>query len=313
MTASPAAATGERTATPRLVVVTGMSGAGKSTALNILEDLGFEVVDNLPLSLLRLLVPGQAGLTRSLAVGIDIRTRDFSAAALQDLIGRIGREASLKPVVVFIDADDETLRRRYTETRRRHPLALDRPLMDGIRHERDITGPLLDMADLRIDTTDLATADFRRLLTGHFETGRRQEMTVFITSFSFRRGLPREADLVFDVRFLKNPHYEPALKDRTGLDGAVAAYIEGDPCFNVFLDDLKALLSPLLPRYAEEGKSYLTIAVGCTGGQHRSVHIAEKLTAFMQSRGLRTILRHRELDRDLSREDTTQRAGCEEP
>jgi UPF0042 nucleotide-binding protein len=270
----------------RVLVITGMSGAGRSTALKALEDLGYEAVDNLPLSLLPGLLAGDAASAgRPAAIGIDVRTRDFSAAALLAALRPLEGEARLHLGLIFLDCDDELLGRRYTETRRRHPLAGDRPVMDGIRLERQRVSSLREAADLVIDTSALTAADLRRVLRGHFALEMAPGIGVFVTSFSYRQGLPREADLVFDVRFLENPHYVPSLRPLTGLDPAVGAYIEADPDFPSFFERLQQLIFPLLPRFEAEGKTYLTIAVGCTGGRHRSVVIAEHLARIYDERG----------------------------
>jgi len=279
----------------KLVVVTGMSGAGKTLALKALEDLGYEAVDNLPLSMLGSLVRG-GGVNRPLAVGIDIRTRDFGVASMLAGMDELPRDGSVDMHLVFMDCDDETLSRRYTETRRRHPLAADRPLADGIRHERELVYPLLGRSDVTIDTTSLPPGELKRVLAGHFALDHKPGLVVFVTSFSYRRGLPREADLVFDARFLSNPHYVPALRPLTGRDDAVVRHIEGDPGYDAFFASLTGLIGPLLPRFAAEGKSYLTIAVGCTGGRHRSVALAERLTLWLRENGQSVDLRHRELE-----------------
>ncbi len=282
-------------ATPRadVVVVTGMSGAGKSMTLKWLEDLGYEAVDNLPLSLLgALLRGGEPG--RPLAIGIDIRTRDFGAQSMLTELDRLRQEAQIS--LLFVESDDDVLSRRFTETRRRHPLAVDRPLLDGIAHERKLVAPLKTRADLVIDTSSLPPAELRRVLAGHFHREERAPLLLFVTSFSYRKGLPREADLVFDVRFLDNPHYVPALKPHTGQDEDVAAFIAQDPGFAAFFGGLTSLIHPLLPRFAAEGKSYLTIAIGCTGGRHRSVYVAEKLATWLREQGQQVDLRHRDLE-----------------
>jgi UPF0042 nucleotide-binding protein len=277
-----------------VVVVTGMSGAGKSLALKSLEDFGYEAVDNLPLSLLGALLRGSED--RPLAIGIDIRTRDFGVDSMLSELDRLRAERQTPLTLLFVDCDNEVLGRRYTETRRRHPLATDRPLADGILHERELVSPLRSRADLVIDTTALPPAELRRVLGGHFTLESRATLLLFVTSFSYRRGLPREADLVFDVRFLNNPYYVPALKLGTGKDHEVAEYVAQDPDFSNFFAGVTGLLKPLLPRYAQEGKSYLTIAVGCTGGRHRSVFVAERLTEWLRSEGQPVDLRHRDLD-----------------
>jgi UPF0042 nucleotide-binding protein len=270
----------------RLVVITGMSGAGKTLALKSLEDLGYEAVDNLPLSLLGAVLQ-EGGRARPLALGIDIRTRDFAARMMAQELDRLMARRRLETRLLFVDCDDEELRRRFTETRRRHPLALDRPLADGIRHERELVSPLRERADLVIDTTSLPPAELKRVLAGHFRLDAKPALGVFVTSFSYRQGLPRDADLVFDTRFLSNPHYVIELRPLTGRDPRVAAHVEADPGFAQFFAAVTELI---------EGKSYLTIAFGCTGGRHRSVVVAEKLGRWLRQHGMRVDLRHRELD-----------------
>jgi len=278
-----------------VVLVTGLSGAGHTTALKILEDLGYEAVDNLPLTLMDGLAGGK--LARPLAVGVDSRTRDFSAATLSDRLDRLTRDPALGVKLLFLVCSDEVLRRRFTETRRRHPLALDRPVADGIRQERELLAPLRERADLVVDTTDLAIGDLKHLLQGHFRIQSAPAAAITVMSFSYRNGLPREADLVFDVRFLANPHYRDELRPLTGEDGPVAQFIEADPAWNPFFAALGHLLLPLLPRFEREGKSYLTLAVGCTGGRHRSVFAAECLAQWLRAQGRHVSLRHRDLDR----------------
>ncbi|HUZ72182.1 MAG TPA: RNase adapter RapZ [Stellaceae bacterium] len=280
----------------RVLVVTGMSGAGRSTALKALEDMGYEAVDNVPLSLLPNLVGPQ--MARSpLAIGVDVRTRDFAVPALLDALDALAGADELDLKVVFLDCDDELLERRYTETRRRHPLAGERPVADGIRLERERVWPLRGRADLVIDTSALTPADLKRLLHGHFALDAAPGIALFVTSFAYRHGLPRDADLVFDVRFLRNPHYVDALRPATGRDADVGAYVAADPDFHRLSDTLFRWLDELLPRYEREGKSYLTIAFGCTGGRHRSVFCAEQLAARLRSQGRRVALSHRDLDR----------------
>lgn len=280
----------------RVLLITGMSGAGRSTALKLLEDMGYEAVDNLPLSLLPGLVGSCGERQHPIAVGIDIRTRDFAVKSvfgeLDNLIGHGGLDSRL----VFLECDDEVLARRYTETRRRHPLAGDRPVIDGIRRERDLVSPLRDRADLVIDTSSLHRADLKRLLVGNFGLDDRTDLQLFVTSFSYREGLPREADLVFDVRFLDNPYYQPQLKMQTGLDPEVAEFVAADRSWAGFFGSLTALLSTLLPSYDREGKSYLTIAVGCTGGRHRSVFTAERLARWLEGSGYAVSVAHRDIE-----------------
>jgi len=291
----------------RVLLVTGMSGAGKTSALKALEDLGYEAIDNVPLSLIyNLAQPVQGelpviGQRRPIAIGVDIRTRDFGLEAFTQELDRLGGEIGVDTRVLFLDCDSEELKRRYAETRHRHPLAQDRPVADGIALERRIVAPLRDRADLAIDTSGFGPGELKHIIEGHFGKDGDHGLSVFVTSFSYRKGLPREADLVFDVRFLSNPHYDPDLKPLCGLDAAVGDYIEKDADFQEFFDNLTGLLKPLLPRYTAEGKSYLTIAIGCTGGRHRSVFLAEKLTTWLTSEHQNVNVRHRDLpDRNLT-------------
>ncbi|MEE8515732.1 MAG: RNase adapter RapZ [Alphaproteobacteria bacterium] len=284
----------------RVIIVTGLSGAGKSSALKALEDMAYEAVDNLPLTLLGTVVtprPDRArdGAHKPLVIGVDIRTRDFAVGSfLNELDQLMGRD-EISVRLLFLDCSDEVLRRRYTETRRRHPLAGDRPVSDGIQHERRLLAGLRDRADDTIDTSELSPGELRQILKGHFALDTPAGLTVFVTSFSYRHGLPREADLVFDVRFLRNPHYEPDLRPLSGLDAAVGAFIAADSGCAGFILDITGLLSNMLPRFEQEGKSYLTIALGCTGGRHRSVYMAEQLAAWLRDRGLTVGVNHRDM------------------
>ena len=277
-----------------ILLVTGMSGAGRTTALKALEDIGFEAVDNLPVTLLdHLLRPGDRVPAR-LVVGIDARTRAFDPEGLAPMLRSLSGALHTKVTLLFLDCDDEMLGRRYSETRRRHPLAIDRPVTDGIARERELLEPLRERADLVLDTSQLSIHDLRRVLTGQF--GDRAEATLFLTvmSFAFRRGLPREADLVFDVRFLSNPHYVDALRPLTGRDPAVRAYVEQDPNYALLLERFDALVRPLFPAYQREGRSYFTIAFGCTGGRHRSVAVAEAFAEGLRGTPWPVLVRHRD-------------------
>ena len=279
-----------------VVLVTGVSGAGKSSALNALEDMGYEAIDNVPLSLLdRLVAPG--AFPHPVAVGVDIRTRDFGAEALLALLADLRQRADVEVRLLFLDCDDQVLGRRYAETRRRHPLAIDRPVADGIRQERALLAPLREQADVVMDTSDMSLGEQKAAVEDHFRLRADPGLPIFVTSFSYRHGVPRDADLVFDVRFLQNPHYDLALRPLTGLDAAVGAHVAADPGFGDFFGRLTDLIGPLLPRYADEGKSYLTIAFGCTGGRHRSVYVAERLGAWLAERGEKVRVRHRDLDK----------------
>ena len=287
----------------RVLVVTGLSGAGRSTALKALEDMNCEAVDNLPIRLMPTLIQQGPAAGRGLAIGVDVRTRDFAAEAFAQEIEALRASVSTPIELVFLDCANDVIARRYTETRRVHPMASDRPLADGIAAERRLLSPLRDGADIVIDTSHTNIHEFGRLLRDRLVGVPVGEANVLVTSFSYRNGVPRDADLVIDVRFLRNPHYDPALRSGTGRDADVGAYIAADPDFDTFFERLTDLLALLLPRFNEEGKSYLTIAIGCTGGQHRSVYVAEKLRACIAARATKVDVRHRELSFD------TERAG----
>ncbi len=277
-----------------IVLVTGLSGAGKGTILHALEDLGYEAVDNPPLPLLDSLVSRSE---RPLAIGIDARTRGFESASVLAALAALRRNPGLAPSLVFAEADEPVLLRRYTESRRRHPLAAGGKITEGIAAERLVIAPLRAAADLVVDTSETTPAALRRLIAGHFGPGAGAEAgpSVALVSFSYAAGLPREADLVFDVRFLRNPHYVPGLRPLTGRDAPVGAYIEADPDFAGFFARVCDLLILLLPRYRQEGKSYVTIAIGCTGGRHRSVHVAERISEVLGKAGWRVAITHRDL------------------
>ena len=284
----------------RVVLVTGLSGAGRTTCLKTLEDHGFEAVDNLPLSLMpALLAPFSKETenepTNMVAVGVDTRTRDFDADALLGNLDRL-RSNGVSTSLVFLDCDDEVLIRRFTETRRKHPLAKDRPIADGLRAERALLAPVRNRADVVIDSSDLSLPDFRQILVNGLGVEGSGSLTISITSFGFRNGLPREADMIFDVRFLSNPHYDPALRPLDGRDNPIGEFIRRDEGFHRFMERLKSFLEPLLPRYVGEGKSYLTIGVGCTGGRHRSVFVSIQLAEWLRASGHGVTLRHRDLD-----------------
>jgi UPF0042 nucleotide-binding protein len=282
------------------VLVTGLSGAGRATALNALEDMGYAAVDNMPLTLLGDLMRSTSGDSGSaappLAFGIDTRTFGFDPRELVDRVQKLRQRADLDVNLLFLECDTEVLQRRYTESRRPHPMAPDRPVMDGIVEERRQIRWMRDIADLVVDTSSLTPHALKQLLAGHFTLGPRIGTRLSVMSFSFRRGLPREADLVFDARFLKNPHYVPTLKPLTGRDPAVAAYVATDPDYKPFVEHLQGLIGPLLPRFDAEGKAYLTIAVGCTGGRHRSVALAEVLADWLRGAGRSVTLTHRDAE-----------------
>ena len=292
----------------RVVLVSGLSGAGKASILRALEDLGYDAVDNPPLTLVETLVSRS---DQPLAIGLDARNRGFDAAAVVATIGRLKADPSLSTQLVYAWADETALLRRFTETRRRHPLAPQGRVIDGIMDEAALTRPLRDIADLVIDTSELPLAELRQQIEQRFRPGaaegRLPGLTVSLMSFAFPAGLPREADMVFDARFLRNPHYDPILRPGTGMDADVAAYVEADPDFSRFYESISGLLELVIPRFVQEGKKYATIAVGCTGGRHRSVHIIERLARELnESRGqgmdgCQVTVTHRELARASAR------------
>ncbi len=280
MSRAPILDTGAR----RIVVVTGLSGGGKASILHALEDAGYDTVDNPPLGLVENLA---THADRDIAIGVDARSRGFNADLVLDSLANLRRNPALLPELVFVWADEATLLRRYTETRRRHPLAPRGRVTEGIEIEQDITARLREAANLIIDTSDLPLARLRHLIERHF--GPRGDdndarMVVSLISFAYAKGLPKEADLVFDARFLRNPHYDPMLRPRTGLDPDVGTYIREDPDYVAYLARMTDLVDLVLPRFVHEGKKYATIAIGCTGGRHRSVWLIERLAAHLSSR-----------------------------
>lgn len=279
-----------------VLLVTGLSGAGLSTALKGLEDLGYQAIDNLPLSLASSLLAQKEGKGKPVAIGIDSRTWDFSAAKILAEYARLKKRKDIAVSLVFLDCLDSVLHQRFTETRRVHPLAADRPVADGVARDRAMMNPLRDEADTVIDTTDLKPRDLRRLLAGHFKLNEDHALFVFVNSFGFKNGVPREADLVLDARFLENPYWDAKLRPLSGLDAAVGQKIASDPDYKAFFDKTTDLLSLLLPRYYQEGKNYLTIAIGCTGGRHRSVFIAEELFRWLDAQGHSVAVRHRDME-----------------
>ncbi|XDA98779.1 RNase adapter RapZ [Sulfitobacter sp. LCG007] len=279
----------------RLVFVTGPSGAGRSSALKVLEDAGFEAIDNMPLRLIGALMDG-SGPDRPLALGIDPRNRDFSTNAVTDALGRMTAIPGLAPELLYLDCRTDVLLRRYSETRRRHPLADgDQPLA-GIRRELEMLGPLRARADVLIDTSDLNVHQLREEVEQWFAQDGEHVLSVSVQSFSYKRGLPRSVDMVYDCRFLKNPYWVPELRPLNGTDPAVSAYVRADPRFPGFAEQTLELSRFLLPAYREEGKAHLSIAFGCTGGQHRSVVMAELHALRLAEQGWQVSIRHRELD-----------------
>lgn len=288
--------TSELAATPRLVLVTGPSGAGRSTAIRVLEDLGYEAIDNMPLRLLPRLIDGGQP-SRPLALGIDVRNRDFSTNALIETIDGFGAGRDEPVEVLYLDCRPDVLLRRYSETRRRHPLAPAQSLEIGVEREIDLLAPVKARADFLIDTSDLTPHDLRAELERWFSTTRGQSLAVSLHSFSYKRGAPRGLDMMFDTRFLRNPYWQPELRDLDGTGADVQAHVMGDPRYAAFFDKVLDLCDMLLPAYVAEGKSHLAIGFGCTGGQHRSVTVTERLANALAQRGWQVSIRHRELER----------------
>lgn len=279
----------------QILLVTGLSGAGMSTALRGLEDLGYEAIDNLPLFMIDALLEKISD--QPVAIGIDCRTRDFCTDFFLKEVEKLKTNPNFETKVLLITCHDLVLQQRFAETRRRHPLAIDRPVLDGIQRERHLIDPLRHCADLVIDTTDIQAHDLRRQVAGNFALDSHHGLLVFVTSFGFKNGTPREADLLFDVRFLDNPHYDPELRPLTGRDKPVADKVASDRDFESFFSNMTQLIEPLLPRYRQEGKSYLTIGIGCTGGRHRSVFTAEQLFEWLDKAGYSVGIQHRDLER----------------
>lgn len=280
----------------RIVLVTGPSGAGRSTAIHALEDLGWEVIDNLPLSLIERLTEGD-GHGRPMALGIDVRNRDFNATALIELVDRLTRSTRVDLEVLYLDCAPAELIRRYSQTRRRHPLAQSETPEDGILREIDLLTPIRARADHLIDTTEMTPHELKADVARWFARGEAPHLSVSLQSFSYKRGLPRGLDMIFDVRFLANPHWVADLRDRDGRDPTVIAHVRSDPRFHVFFAKLADLVNFLLPAQLEEGKAHLSIGFGCTGGQHRSVVLVELLARHLAEAGWAVSKRHRELER----------------
>ena len=288
--------TTSKTNDQRVVLVTGPSGAGRSTAIKVLEDVGYEAIDNLPLSLLPRLLDGPP-IGHPLALGIDVRNRDFSTAALIEMIETLSRTEGLKVELLYLDCSTDVLVRRYSETRRRHPLAPAKSPIQGIEKEIDLLVPIRARADVLLDTSTMSPHELRAEVERWFAPETGQRLAVSVHSFSYKRGVPRGVDMIFDCRFLKNPHWEESLRSFDGRNKEVADYIATDPRYDAFFGKVQDLINMLLPAYIEEGKAHLSIGFGCTGGQHRSVAVAEKLVNALAQDGWQVSIRHREMER----------------
>lgn len=285
----------------RLLIVTGLSGAGKSTALSVLEDQGWETIDNFPVRLLERLVAEQSGdkgdipERAPLAIGFDSRTRGFVPSDIIALAKELAQRKDIALTLMVLDCADGELERRYNETRRRHPMAQGRTVQEGIAAERELLEPMRRWAEIVIDTSAMGANDLQARVRELFGDHTADPMTLTVSSFGFARGMPPLADLVFDMRFLDNPHWVEELRDLTGKDSAVAEHIRRDPAFDTAFEQIRALLLTLLPRYSAQGKSYVHIAFGCTGGRHRSVFTAEAISQALRASGFSPTVRHRNL------------------
>jgi UPF0042 nucleotide-binding protein len=296
MSDTPAPAPGASPPPQQLLLVTGLAGAGKTTALAVLEDLGWETIDNFPVRLLKRLVTMPDEARGPLAIGFDSRTRGFVPS---DIIA-LGMDLAARPDIaltfLFLDCAGGELERRFNETRRRHPMAVGRPVMEGIAAERELLEPLRRWAEVMIDTSAMTSNDLQGHIRQLFAPASEQAaITLTLSSFGFARGMPPLADLVFDMRFLDNPHWVSTLRELTGQDPAVGEHIMRDPAFADVFARIRDLLLVLLPRYAAQGKPYVHVAFGCTGGRHRSVFTAERMAESLRAAGFSPTVRHRNL------------------
>lgn len=280
----------------RAVIVTGASGAGRTTAINALEDIGFETINNIPLTLLERVFEGPTSMP-PIAIGIDVRNRDFSTDTVVSVLDRIEASPDIDADVLFLDCRYDVLIQRYSETRRRHPLAASETLETGIEREMAVLVPIRHRADHVIDTSDMSPHELRAEIERLFGGEGSNELVVSVESFSYKRGLPRGVDMIFDVRFLNNPHWIPELRALDGRNAEVATYVASDKRYTEFFTKMADIVLMLLPAFKEEGKTYLSIGIGCTGGQHRSVAVAENLANTLAVQGWRVSTRHREMER----------------
>jgi len=283
----------------KLVIVSGRSGSGKSTALNVLEDLGFYCIDNLPVGLLPNLieqVPNNREIGTDIAASIDARNTPSDLANFADFIHQID-QSKCKLEIVYLDADSDTLLTRFSATRRKHPLTgPDTPLLEAIKREGDLLSHIAEMADLTVDTTHLSMHQLRSMIKNRVVQKQGSEMSLLFESFGFKHGIPKDSDLVFDVRCLPNPYWDPKLRQYCGQDGPIIEFLEKEKTVNDMFKDISTFLNNWLPQFQDNNRTYMTVSIGCTGGQHRSVYMAERLLRHHQDTHHNVQLRHRELD-----------------
>lgn len=287
----------QRSPAPQVLIVTGMSGAGRSTVINALEDMGYEAHDNFPLALFEALVEPVKDTSAPIAIGVETRTRGFSVRALTDAVDKLRTQWRAGVVLIFLDCDDAELISRFSETRRRHPLAPAEDPATGIARERDIMAEVKERADAVLDTTSATPHELRAEVQARYSLDRSQGLSVTVKSFSYKRGTPHGADMVLDCRFLRNPYWNDQLRELDGRHERIQAFVRHDPLYQDFYESLVRMVTLLLPAYRNEGKTHFTLALGCTGGRHRSVAVAENLAADLAERGWPVSVRHPELER----------------
>jgi UPF0042 nucleotide-binding protein len=279
-----------------ITLVTGLSGGGKSEALRCFEDMGYEAIDNMPLRLIPALLSDIDTLPDKLALGMDVRNHDITTH-YEEAIAMIRENPEIQSHMVFLHADNDELLRRFNTTRRKHPLAVGRPLSESIGLERQVLTPLQKMADSEIDTTGMSPTDMWRIISTKFMKGKDAGMQIFVMSFGFKYGLPREVDMVMDMRFLKNPHWDESLRHMTGLEESIIKYVTSDAEYSTTFGNIQTLLNHQLAQFAKADRSYVNVAFGCTGGKHRSVVVTQQMGASLKASGFKVKIHHRDIER----------------